>query len=208
MMVIRYTEGQANDGNDREERMELTRKPEGTERHQKMRDKQGDRPSHKKRMQQIRLFFVAVMSYHADQAKVPDSLGDLVVGDYITPKSAVPKPAQDKLPKDFEDWKDQAKRDWINQHAGCVYIKVDLNDPQIDASKMITIFDVPADKEQEKVVMVFGDGHSELKSYKEADREISKQTGHTLEKWMKTTTPGSGKMVVPEKVIKDKAPAE
>jgi len=172
--------------------IEMTRNPEGTKDHQALREKQGGQASYKKRMMQLRQLYHAAMSYYADQGKVPDNLGDVVVGKYITPESAVPKPTQDKLPRDFKDWKDQAKRDWINQHAGCVYIKVDLTDPQIDSSKMIAIFEIPADKEQDKLILVFGDGHSELLTYKEADREISKQTGHTLKQWSKSPSPGAG----------------
>lgn len=199
MLVVRYTEGPANADNEPEEVMELTRKPEGTKRHQALREKQGDQPSQKKRMLQLRQLFMGVMTYHAGLGKSPDSIGDMVVGEYLTLESAVPQSAQDKLPKDFKDWKKQAKSDWINQHTDCVYIKLILNHPQVDSSGSIAIFELPANKEQENVVMVFGDGHSEVKSYKEADRKISKQTGHTLEQWMKTTQPGSGKMVLPKK---------
>ena len=203
MLVMRISEGQ---GGDEEEVIELTRNAEGTKRHQKLRKDRGDQPSRRKQMQrmmQMRQLYMGAMTYQADHDKMPESLGDIVVGGYIGWDTALAKSEQEKLPKDFDDWKEPAKRDWINQHAGCVYIKVDLNDPQIDSSKQIAIIEVPASKEQEHVNLVFADGHAETQAYKEADREVSKQTGHTLEKWMKTTTPGSGKMVLPEK--KDKA---
>ena len=205
MLVMRIKEGRGED----EEVIELTRKPEGTKRHQKMRKESGDKPTKRElmqRMMDLRQLYMGAMTYHADQGKMPASIGDIVVSGYLALKGAVPKSAQDKLPKDFKDWKDPAKRDWINQRTGCVYLQVDLEGPEPEGQ--IAIIELPFGKDQDTITLIFADGHGEMMTRKVADPEIKKQTGHTLDEWIKTATPGSGKMVVPEEEAEDQSPAD
>ena len=202
MLVMKVTEDPGRQNNDTAV-FELTRNPEGAKHHQALRKERGDQPGRRaqmRQMQRMRQLFMAAMLYSSDHKdKLPASLGELVVKEYLDIDLALPAPPPDRLPKDFGEWEGAKKAEWINQRTGCVYIKVDLNVP--DADKQIAIIEVPTSKEQEKITLIFADGHGELQAYKEADREVSKQTGHTLEQWMKSKSPGSGE--APPKEEKD-----
>lgn len=207
MLVMKIREGRG-DGDD-EEIIELTRKPEGTKRHQKMRKEAGDQPSKRKQMQRmvdLRQLYMGAMLYHADHNVMPADLGDIVVGGYLEAERAIPAAMRKELPKDFEGWKKPAKRDWINQHTGCVFLQVDLEADKPE--EQIAIFDLPTSKDQDTITLIFADGHGEMMARKEADPTIKKQTGHTLDEWLKTTSPGTGKMVLPKKQAEEPAENE
>lgn len=196
MLVMHVIEDPGQGRENDEQVIELTRNPEGTERHQAMRAKRGDKPGPRERMRrmaQMRQLFMAAMAYSLDQNNMPASIGDLVVGEYIELQAALPASAKEKLPKDFGEWKGPARRDWINQNAGCVFLKFDLKAANTD--KLVAIFDVPT-KDQEQVTLIFGDGHAELLALEEADKRIKTQTGTSLAQWAKSKSPGSG--AVPE----------
>ena len=191
MLVMRDGSGRG----DEDDFIELTRKPEGTERHQKLRQGEGKaqdpgRRAQTQRMVHLRQLYTAAIAYQLDMEKPADSIGDLVVKGYIELKAALPVPPPQRLPKDFGEWQDAEKAKWINRLTGCVFLPVDLEGEAPD--KQIALIDLPFTTKQEKITLVFGDGHSEIKPYADANKLVKKQTGYTLEQWMKSSSPGSG----------------
>lgn len=217
MLLFRYTE----QGSDDEKTMELTRKPEGTKRHQKLRAGQGDaigeepvdepieepidEPSKTirggkdlaKAMQsttQMRGLLQGSVTYAFGNKAVkegyPPSIGDLLVGDYVTPAYVLSPWSETTVPTGFDDWADEKKITWANTNAGYVYLLAGKT-VSLDA-KLIAMFELPLSAKQEQVRLLFDDIHTESLPYAEADALIKKQTGQTLDVWMKTKSPGTG----------------
>lgn len=203
MLVMRMTEG---GGGDEEEIIELTRKPEGAKRHQKMREKRGEvRPGSpealaKQAAEQLRMIHQGAVTYAngMKDERYPSSMGQLVVGDFITPEYVLsPYSKQLVAPKDFDDWKNEKKIEWVNRHTGYVYLLAGKT-MEFDID-LIAVFELPLQAKQKQVRLLYEDNHFVEKPYAEADKLIKKQTGHAIADWMKTTSPGTGEMVLPKK---------
>ena len=205
MLVFRYKEGP----NDEEESMELTRKPEGTKRHQKLRAEQGDEAGDPirgarevaKAMQsstQLRGIHQGATMYATKNKEIyAPSIGDIVVGDMITPEYALSPWSTTAFPKDFDEWAENKRRQWVNENTSYVYL---LTGKKMEFDiDLVAAFELPQKADQEKIRLIFEDNHATAKPYAEADKLIKKQTGYTIEQWMKTTSPGTGKMVLPKK---------
>jgi hypothetical protein len=196
MLVFRFKEG------DEDVRMELTRQPEGTERHKKMRQEQGETAGGAvqsaretaRAMQsatQMRGLHQGAVTYaNSFKNNYPSSLGEMLPGDYFTPEYVLTPWSETKVPEDIDDWTDAKKVEWVNKNTGFVYLlagkKVTLN------SELIGLFELPRSSDQKMVRVLYEDNHIESLAYAEADELIEKQTGHTLKQWMKSISPGSG----------------
>ena len=203
MLVFKISDGAR--GHE-EERFELTRHPDGTKRHQAVREKRGDGDpavqARRRSMTQLRgLHQGAVVYANSRKAVMPESIGDMVVGDYIPPTYVIPPWSEAEVPEGFDDWEDQKKRDWTNRNSGYVYLRSEKK-LTLDA-ELIAFFELPASVEQEQVNLLFDDNHIESHPFAEADKLIKKQTGYTIKQWMKTTSPGTGQMVLPEGVVEE-----
>lgn len=203
MLIFKISNGR---GGDEEERFELTRNPEGTKRHQAVREKRGDGDpavqARRQSMTQLRgLHQGAAVYSNSSKNVMPDSIGDMVVGDYILPAYVIPPWSEAKVPEGFDDWEDQKKRDWANRNSGYVYLR-SKKKLTLDA-EVIAFFELPASADQEQVNLLFDDNHIESHPFAEADKLIKKQSGYTIKQWMKTTSPGTGQMVLPEKAAED-----
>ncbi|MEM6258885.1 MAG: hypothetical protein AAGI37_11285 [Planctomycetota bacterium] len=187
-----------NDGDGRgehEERFELTRNPEGTERHQRARKDLGEgKPgvnTAKRSMTQLRGLHQGAVTFSVSaKDTMPPGIGDLVVGDYVTPAYILPPNSKTKVPKGFDDWEDDKKRDWANKNTGYVFLRA--NKKVTLDTELIAFFELPASKDQKNVYLLFDDNHAESHPYADADKLIKKQTGYTLEQWTKSKSPGTG----------------
>lgn len=199
MLVFLISEGP---GEDDQERFELTRKPEGTKRHQQARKEMGSgKPganTARKSMTQLRGLHQGAVTFSASaKDTMPASIGDLVVGDYVTPEYVIPPWSETEVPEGFDDWEDQNKRDWANKNTGYVYLR-SKKKLTLD-HELLAFFELPASTDQKNIYLLFDDNHSESRPFAEADKLIKKQTGHSIVQWMKTTSPGTGEMKLPEK---------
>ena len=203
MLILRFKEA----ADAEEETMELTRNREGTRHHQKLRAEAAGKPGRlrgaretARAMQsstQMRgLHQAAVVYSQANQDVYAKSLGELLIGAFFTPEYLLSPWSKTEVPEGFDDWQDKKKIDWANKNASYIYLcagkKAALN------SELIAIFELPASVEQEQVRLLFDDNHTQSMAFAKADKLIKEQTGHTLAQWMKTTSPGTGQMVVPE----------
>lgn len=207
MLAFRFDEG------DEEVTLELTRKPEGTERHQKMREEQGDTAGEAvqaaretaRAMQsstQMRGLHLGAVAYSNQRKnKYPDSLGEMLPLDFFTPEYVLTPWSETEVPKGFDDWADQKKIDWANTNSGYVYLLTGKQ--QAFDDKLVAIFELPRSTEQETVRLLFDDSRVEALDYAEADKLIKKQTNVSLKEWMKTTSPGTGELILREKQAED-----
>ncbi|MEM9348455.1 MAG: hypothetical protein AAGB26_17845 [Planctomycetota bacterium] len=194
-----------------EERFELTRNPEGTEQHQRARKDLGEgKPgvhTARKTMTQLRGLHQGAVTFSVSaKDTMPPGIGELVVGDYVTPEYILPPTSKKKVPKGFDDWEDAKKRDWANKNTGYVFLRASEK-VTLDI-ELIAFFELPASKDQKSVYMVFDDNHAESHPYADADKLIKKQTGYTLEQWMKSKSPGTGAAPPKEEKEEKKQEAE
>ncbi|MEM9348456.1 MAG: hypothetical protein AAGB26_17850 [Planctomycetota bacterium] len=187
--------------------MELTRNPEGTEKHQQAREAQGDDDNPLSRARstaramqsstQMRgIHQGAVTASTIQKGAYPPSIGAMLVEDYFTPEYVLSPWSEVEIAEDFDDWPKQKKIDWANTNTSYVYLlagkKEQLN-PEI-----IALFEIPSSADQEKVRVAFEDNSVQAMSFEDADKLIKKQTNVSLKEWMTTTSPGTGEYLPPE----------
>lgn len=203
MLVLRFNERGEEIG------VELTRQAEGTERHQMLRadhtDTSGaaemkarDLALLTKSMSNMREIGRGALAYTKSNANAnPSSLGELAIRDFITPASILSPSSNTEIPKDFDDWSDQKKSDWMNESSDYVYLLADKKKQQ--NAEEVAVFELPNSVNQAKVIVLFGEVRLKAIEYAKADKLIKKQTGYTIEQWMNTKSPGSGEAPDDEK---------
>ena len=132
----------------------------------------------------------------SNRNKMPSSIGELVIGDFITPEYALAPWSEHTVPDDFDEWSEREKVDWVNAHTDYAYIDpghtVDLD------TEAIVFVELPPTLDTETVGLLFRDNHAERLDFEEADELVREQTGHSIADWMQSTSPGTGQVILPQ----------
>lgn len=183
--------------------MELTRNPEGTQTHQRIRAEiaaaprpEPDMTRRMDMMQRMLNIMQGVRAYAADHNdKAPDSLGELVVQGYIQVADTFVPGSEQPLPNGYPVWQDAQRMEWINAHTTFAYFgaghRLGVDMPEV------LVMELPPHVYVRNVQVLRGVGGTTGVRFEELDEQLTEQTGHGIAQWMETASPGSGEMVLP-----------